>query len=271
MEDILEDSNSTNCTTTFESNLVIGNNVEETCETNVEIIKENVHRMEMIREEYMSKCEEDITGENENDKDTNLYENNMNETGHFERNYELLDLVTIESPEMDKCNMMEDKDGYATTSTIMEETPEAISNYNLDVEIITETTLSKHSISRQKMQEKFNETVLIPYKSSYSPLLTMKRNQKHPFEEKTPELILIEQLLHINANDKIEDTICSDVLNAQENKKEDFLSSTSSETETIAQPVATIKKISPEHKQKSAPPQKESNFVSFKESCCNIL
>ena len=60
--------------------------------------------------------------------------------------------------------------------------------------------------------------MLTPYTANYSPLLTMKRNKKHQFEEKTPELILIEQLLHIKADDTIEDTIGSDVLNSKENE-----------------------------------------------------
>ena len=74
------------------------------------------------------------------------------------------------------------------------------------------------------MQEKFNETLLVPpYKASYSPLLTMKRSQKNSLEPKTPELLLIEQLLHVKSGDKVDENIPSkDVLLEEINKEHSY-------------------------------------------------
>ena len=128
--------------------------------------------------------------------------------------------------------------------------------------------LSKQSISRQTMQEKFNETILEPYKSTYSPLLTMRRNQKNPFEEKTPELILIEKLLDVRDEPKIEAT---EKVAAKENNKDESTAPTHAKVEPSSKPPPAIleKPLEPA-KNLSTNPEKDTNFVSFRKSCCVI-
>ena len=127
--------------------------------------------------------------------------------------------------------------------------------------------VSKQSISRQSMQEKFNETILEPYKASYSPLLTIKRNQKNPFEEKTPELILIEQLLDVHDDPKIEE----EHLETKEEKKIESQTPTYSKVEPNNNPPKSISNNSSElAKPDPASPDNDTNFVSFRKSCCII-
>ena len=121
-------------------------------------------------------------------------------------------------------------------------------------------TLSKQSISRQTMQERFNETTLEPYKASYTPLLTMKRKKKYTFEEKTPELILIEQLLNVHDEPKVEEQH----LESKEDKTVDSQAPTHSKIETNNNPPLTISnKSSVQDGKATTAPENNSNFVSF--------
>ena len=127
--------------------------------------------------------------------------------------------------------------------------------------------VSKQSISRQTMQEMFNETILEPYKASYSPLLTIKRNQKNPFEEKTPELILIEQLLDVHDDPKIEE----EHLETKEDNEVESQTPICSKFEPNNNPPQSISNKSSEiAKPDPTSPENDTNFVSFRKSCCII-
>ena len=225
-------------------------------------IVESTVEITEISEEHTKQISEELVSHNTEGMVEEYIEEALNE----ESNLEISNVAIQSETSLTKDITFEQEFTECTIATQKETQFSAIDTVSEDSKMTN--ALSKQSISRQTMQEKFSETILEPYKSTYSPLLTMRRNQKNPFEEKTPELILIEKLLDVRDEPKVEG---HEQVETNEINKDQTTGPTYAKVEPSNKPPpATLEKPIEPAKNLSTNPEKDTNFVSFRKSCCVI-
>ena len=135
----------------------------------------------------------------------------------------------------------------------------------------TSQTLSVPSklitFSKESPERISNNALLIPYQATYSPLIPKRLNTK-TLEEKSQELIVIERLLGVTSGSKLEEGGNSVNKKDIQGDKEKLVQTLEFVKPNI-KPSTTLEEKSKDTSPSSSLPN--SNFVSFRKSCCNIL